>query len=106
DAFCSIAESSQIPTDANPAGQNWSRANDPNLDELCRQGSQEVDINKRVQIYKQLQAEWKDFLPTIELYERPNVFTHSTNFGNFPPNRNTCLAVCNAADWFNSKGKS
>ena len=106
DAWCTTVESSQIPNDSNPSGQNWSRANDPTLDQLCQQGAQEVDINKRVDIYKKVQTEWKDFLPTIELYERPDVFTHSTNFGNFAPSVNTCLAVCNVADWFNTKGKS
>jgi len=106
DSFCTTVESSQIPTDANPAGNNWARAQDPQLDTLCQQGAQEVDVNKRVQIYKQVQTEWKDYLPTIELYERPDVFTHSTNFGNFAASVNTCLAVCNVADWFNTKGKS
>jgi len=106
DSWCSTVESSQIPTDASPSGQNWSRANDSQLDTLCQQGAQEVDINKRVEIYKKVQTEWKDYLPTIELYERPDVFTHSTTFGNFAASVNTCLAVCNAADWFNTKGKA
>ena len=106
DSWCTTVESGQIPTDANPAGQNWARANDSQLDTLCQQGAQEVDTSKRVEIYKKVQAEWKDYLPTIELYERPDVFTHSNNFGNFAPAVNTCLATCNAADWFNTKGKS
>ncbi len=106
DSWCTTVESSQIPTDANPAGQNWARATDPQLDTLCRQGAQELAINKRVAIYKQVQTEWKDYLPTIELYERPDVFMHSGHFGNFAASVNTCLATCNAADWFNTKGKS
>ena len=106
DNWCSLIESSLIPTDANPTGGNWARATDPQLDTLCQQGAQEVDINKRVDIYKKVQAEWKDYLPTIELYERPDVFSHATNFGNFAGAVNTCLATCNAADWFNTRGKS
>jgi peptide/nickel transport system substrate-binding protein len=106
DSWCATVEIGQIPTAASPSGQNWSRANDPTLDSLCLQGAGEVDITKRVAIYKQAQAEWKDYLPTIELYERPDVFSHSDTFGNFMPTVNTCLAVCNAADWFNTKGKS
>ena len=106
DSWCTTVESGQIPTDANPSGQNWARANDSQLDTLCQQGAQEVDTSKRVEIYKKVQAEWKDYLPTIELYERPDVFTHSNNFGNFAAAVNTCLATCNAADWFNTKGKS
>jgi peptide/nickel transport system substrate-binding protein len=106
DSWCTTIESSQIPTSANPAGQNWARATDPQLDTLCKQGANEVDITKRVAIYKQLQAEWKDYAPTLQMYERPDVFSHSTNYGNFAPAVNTCLATCNAADWFNTKGKS
>jgi peptide/nickel transport system substrate-binding protein len=106
DSFCSTVEIGQIPTAANPAGNNWSQANDPTLDGFCTQGAQSVDINARIGIYKQVQAEWKDFLPTIELYERPDVFSHISNFGNFAPMVNSCLATCNAADWFNTKGKS
>jgi peptide/nickel transport system substrate-binding protein len=106
DIFCTNVEIGQIPTAANPSGANWSQANDTKLDSLCLSGAQEVDINKRVAIYKQVQAEWKDFLPTIELYERPDVFSHASNFGNFAPMVNGCLAICNGADWFNTKGKS
>jgi peptide/nickel transport system substrate-binding protein len=106
DSFCTTVEIGQIPTAANPSGSNWAQSNDPQLDTLCSQGFAELDTTKRVAIYKQVQAEWKDFLPTIELYERPDVYSHITNFGNFAPAVNTCLATCNAADWFNTKGKS
>jgi peptide/nickel transport system substrate-binding protein len=106
DSWCGTVESSQIPTAANPAGQNWARATDTTLDTLCAQGAGEVDVTKRIAIYKQVQTEWKDYQPTIELYERPDVFSHASNFGNFAPSVNTCLAVCNAADWFNTKGKA
>jgi len=106
DSWCALVESGQIPTDANPTGGNWARATDPQLDKLCQQGAQEVDITKRVQIYKQVQAEWKDYVPTIELYERPDVFSHAKNFGNFAGSVNSCLATCNSPDWFNTRGKS
>jgi|GEM_PF-1776944 len=106
DSWCGIVESNQIPSNASPSGQNWSRATDPTLDSLCAQGFGEVDVTKRVAIYKQVQAEWKDYLPTIELYERPEVYSVASNFGNFAAAVNTCVATCNAADWFNTKGKS
>jgi peptide/nickel transport system substrate-binding protein len=106
DSWCGIVESNQIPSNASPSGQNWSRATDPTLDSLCAQGFGEVDVNKRIAIYKQVQAEWKDYLPTIELYERPEVYSTASNFGNFAAAVNTCVATCNAADWFNTKGKS
>jgi peptide/nickel transport system substrate-binding protein len=106
DSFCTAVESALIPTAANPSGGNYSQVNDPTIDQLCKQGSGEVDITKRIAIYKQVQAEWRDFTPTISLYERPDVYSKVANFGNFAPTVNLCLATCNAADWFNTKGKS
>jgi len=106
DSWCTIVESTQIPSSANAAGQNWSRANDPALDTACKTGYSTVDQNARIAAYKTVQSEWRDYLPTTQLYERPDVFTHSTKFGNFAPSVNTCLATCNAADWYNTAGKS
>ena len=106
DSWCSTVESNQIPTTASPSGQNWGRATDPTLDSLCAQGAGTVDVTQRIAIYKQVQAEARDYQVYIELYERPDVFTAANNFGNFAPTVNLCVAVCNAADWFNTKGKS
>jgi len=103
--WCLTVQSDQIGSPANPSGQNYGQTNDPKMDDLCKQGAATVDLAKRVEIYKKVQAEWKDFTPTISLYERPDVFSHSANFGNFAPSVNTCLAVCNATDWFNKAGK-
>jgi len=107
DAWCAgVIESSQIPTNANPSGGNYSQYSNPTMDQLCQQGAGEVDTTKRIAIYKQVQALWRDDTPTIGLYERPEVFSKASNFGNFMPGVNLCLYVCNGADWFNTKGKS
>ena len=95
----------QIPSPQNPSGTNWNRANDPKLTDLITQGENTIDITQRIDIYKKAQAEWRDYLPTIELYERPDVFGLDAAFGNFNPSVNTCLATCNAPDWFH-KGVS
>ena len=105
DGWASTALSGQIPTNASPTGSNWNRANDPKLDELLTAGENELDVTKRVAIYKQVTAEWLDYLPTIEMYERPDVFAVGNAFGNFFPTVNTCLSTCNATDWFH-KGAS
>jgi peptide/nickel transport system substrate-binding protein len=95
----------QIPSQANPSGVNWNRANDPKLTDLMTRGENTIDVGQRVVMYKQAQAEWRDYLPTIELYERPDVFGVGNAFGNFNATVNTCLATCNAPDWFH-KGAS
>ncbi|HYL08401.1 MAG TPA: ABC transporter substrate-binding protein, partial [Candidatus Udaeobacter sp.] len=103
DSWCATLEIGQIPTAANPSGVNWTYINDPTLDSLCQKGASEVDINQRVAIYKQMEQEWKKQQPSADLYERPNVYTMTTAFGNFLPTANSCIAVCNAADWFHGK---
>ncbi|HYM50882.1 MAG TPA: peptide ABC transporter substrate-binding protein [Candidatus Limnocylindrales bacterium] len=100
DSWATTVLPGQIPSAQNPAGANWNRANDPKLTDLLQQGENTIDITQRVAIYKKAQAEWRDYLPTIELYERPDVFGVGTAFGNFNPTVNTCLATCNAPDWF------
>jgi peptide/nickel transport system substrate-binding protein len=105
DSWCgSLLVSGQIPSATNPSGQNWSFLKDPKMDTLCANGANTVDIAKRTQIYKDVEKEWAAQQPTAPLYERPDVFTLATSFGNFMPSVNSCIAVCNAADWF--KGKS
>ena len=105
DTWASTALPGQIPTAANPSGQNWDRMNDPKLTDLFTQGENSIDITKRVDIYKKAQAEWRDYTPTIQLYERPDVYGVDNVFGNFFPSVNTCLATCNAPDWYH-KGAS
>lgn len=103
DSWCAILESTQIPTAANPSGVNWSFIKDPTLDSLCKKGASEIDVQKRVSIYKQVEQQWKQQQPQSDLYERPTVYTMAGYFGNFMPSANTCIAVCNAADWFHGK---
>jgi len=106
DSFASYVAVNQIPTPTNQSGGNWGHANDPALDTLFQQGAATLDINKRISLYNQAQAEWLDNAPTVQLYERPGVFTYSANFGNFAPSENSALSIWNMPDWFNSKGKS
>jgi peptide/nickel transport system substrate-binding protein len=106
DSFASYVAANQIPTPTNQSGGNWGHANDPALDNLFAQGASTLDITKRISLYNQAQAEWLDSAPTVQLYERPDVFTFSANFGNFSGSANNALAIWNMADWFNTKGKS
>jgi peptide/nickel transport system substrate-binding protein len=106
DSFASSVATNQIPGPTNQSGANWGHASDPALDTLFQQGAATLDINKRISLYNQAQAEWLDYMPTVQLYERPDVFTYSANFGNFSGSANSALAIWNMTDWFNVKGKS
>ena len=100
DTFCSTLTSDQIPTDANPSGGNWDRTNDPVFDQDCKTGRSTIDDSKRTAAYKSLQEEYHKYQPWAILYIRPDVFSYNPSFGNFTPEVNLCLAVCNAVDWF------
>src|SRR5579864_1606550 len=100
DSWCTLVESSQIPSPTNPSGQNWSYFKDPQIDTLCAQGASTVDIDKRATIYHNVDAQYQKDLNVVGMYERPDVFTLAPYFGNFMPSVNSCIAVCNAADWF------
>jgi peptide/nickel transport system substrate-binding protein len=107
DSFASYVAVNQIPSPTNQSGGNWGHANDPALDALFQQGANSLDITKRIDLYNQAQKEWVDNAPTVQLYERPDVFTYSTaSFGNFAGSANAALAIWNMVDWFNLKGKS
>jgi peptide/nickel transport system substrate-binding protein len=106
DSFASYVAANQIPSPTNQSGGNWGHANDPALDALFASGANTLDIAKRTTLYNQAQAEWLDYAPTVQLYERPDVFTYSSNFANFAGSANNALAIWNMADWFNTKGKS
>jgi len=106
DSFASYVAVNQIPSPTNQSGGNWGHANDPALDALFAQGANTLDIAQRTTLYNQAQAEWLDYAPTVQLYERPDVFTYNSNFSNFAGSANNALAIWNMADWFNTKGKS
>ncbi|HEY1161646.1 MAG TPA: peptide ABC transporter substrate-binding protein [Candidatus Dormibacteraeota bacterium] len=107
DSFASYVAVNQIPSPTNQSGGNWGHANDPALDALFAQGANVLDIPKRIDLYNKAQAEWLDNAPTVQLYERPDVFSfNTTNFGNFSGSANSALAIWNMADWFNVRGKS
>ena len=95
----------QIPSAANGSGANWGRNDDVKLSDLFRRGAAVVDIAERTKIYRQAADEWRDYVPQISLYERPDVFSHDAAFGNFVPAVNSCVSSCNAADWYR-KGKA
>lgn len=105
DSWGLIALKGQIPSAANPSGQNWGRWRDDKLDSLFTQGENTVDLNKRIDIYNQAQREWESYSGQIELYVRPDVFTYAPVFGNFIPDSPN-LGSWNAADWFRRTGSS
>jgi peptide/nickel transport system substrate-binding protein len=92
--------SSEIPTDQSPSGGNFSRVNDPQVDQALTDGGKELDPAKRHTIYVNLLKHIIEQVYTIPMYLRPNVTLTSTNIANYFPNPTSAGNEWNIADWF------
>lgn len=73
--LCIIFCSKNIPTKKNGlVGQNWTRTNDPTIDETWQQVDVTLDEAPRAEAAKAAQAALADYLVSIPLYQKPNVF--------------------------------
>ncbi len=93
-------DSTQIPSDKNPAGQNFSRVNDPMVDQLLNQGSGTIDATKRSDIFKQLQKYIISQVYTIPLYLRPNITLTDNKVGNYFDNPTSAGNEWNIGEWY------
>ncbi|HEY7124301.1 MAG TPA: peptide ABC transporter substrate-binding protein [Ktedonobacterales bacterium] len=93
-------DSTQIPSDANPAGGNYERVNDPQVDQLLEQGRTTLDPAKRHDIYVTLQKLLIQDVYTIPMYLRPNITLTSDNVGNYIDNPTSAGNTWNVGDWF------
>jgi peptide/nickel transport system substrate-binding protein len=102
DAGASLTEfaSSEIPSDASPSGGNYTRVNDPVVDQALADGGKELDPTKQRTIYVNLIKHLVDQVYTIPMYLRPNVTLTSTNVANFFPNPTSTGNEWNMGDWF------
>jgi peptide/nickel transport system substrate-binding protein len=92
--------SSQIPSDANPAGGNTERVNDPDVDKLLDEGRTTLDPVKRHDIYVTLQKLLIQKAYVIPMYLRPNITLTSLNVGNYTDNPTAAGNEWNASDWY------
>jgi peptide/nickel transport system substrate-binding protein len=92
--------STEIPTDASPQGGNYSRVNDPQVDQALKDGGSELDPAKQHTIYVNLLKHIVEQVYTIPMYLRPNITLTSTNVANFFPNPTSAGNEWNVGDWF------
>jgi peptide/nickel transport system substrate-binding protein len=103
DAEYGIYDSTQIPSASNPSGGNYQRVNNPQVDKDLTLGRYTVDINKRIQYYKDFQKIIiAQQVYTLPLYIRPNITTHNTAVNNFVPSPSSVGNEWNVADWWRS----
>jgi peptide/nickel transport system substrate-binding protein len=96
--------SSQIPSDANPAGSNYQRTNDPKLDQQLEAGRTTIDPAKRSQIYKDIQEYFIDQQAyQVPLYLRPNIVLTDNIVGNYFSTPVSLGNEWNIGEWYRTQ---
>jgi peptide/nickel transport system substrate-binding protein len=61
------------------ANFNWSRLNDPDIDQMLENGREEIDADKRKQIYVDLEKKLMDIAPGVPLIDQYSVWALRSN---------------------------
>lgn len=93
-------QSSQIPSDQNPAGGNSERVSDKYIDQLFSQALTTVDPAQNAAIYKKLLHYVSDQMYELPLYARPNINLVDSRVGNFFANPTSQGDQWNICDWY------
>ena len=72
----------EIPSAANPAGGNWSGVCIDELDVLMDQQATEVDLNKRIALFSEIEKIWKDEVFWLGVRTDTDFWSLSTNLLN------------------------
>jgi peptide/nickel transport system substrate-binding protein len=99
-AWSQVGASRQIPSANTPAGGNWNRCRDPELDRRLVAGESTLEAGKRQAAYLALQREWLAYHCTMTLFEWPEVRQVAARMHNFSPAGGAQGDVWNAADWW------
>jgi peptide/nickel transport system substrate-binding protein len=99
-AWAPFAIGSAAPGSSNPGGRNWSRCQDPRLDQDFAVGESTLDPARRRAAYLDAAAEWQRNGCTIPLYEWPSVVQVTSRLHNLAPNPTLAMDTWNAADWW------
>jgi len=83
-----------------PEGQNNPRINNPELTELLREGSTEVDPARRVEIYHKVADILVDETPVVPLFWYTSIDPCDERLRNYHPNPTQSADTWNAAQWY------
>ena len=82
------------------AGSNNAQYSNPEVDRLLEEGAQSFDLEKRKEIYREVQAIIREDLPFLPLFRYTNVFGRKAGLDGFVVNANTRTESWNAATWY------
>jgi peptide/nickel transport system substrate-binding protein len=86
-------------TNASLCGQNWNHYANPQVDSLFDQALATTNTTKATTLYNQIDAIlWKDMV-TLPLFQQPQLFGWTSNYGNVVPNTSSLGFSWNADAW-------
>jgi peptide/nickel transport system substrate-binding protein len=86
-------------TNTNVCGSNWDHYADPQVDKLFNKALTNVNTTQAAQQYNQIDSIlWKD-MATLPLFQQPQLFGWSANYGNIIPNTSSTGLPWNANQW-------
>jgi peptide/nickel transport system substrate-binding protein len=83
-----------------PNGQNHPRIRHPELTALLEKGANEIDVDRRIEIYRDVTNILVDEVPVIPLFWYTAVDAHTTRLQNFKPNPTQSADTWNAHTWY------
>jgi peptide/nickel transport system substrate-binding protein len=91
-------------TNTSLCGNNWDHYADPKVDKLFDRALSTVDPEQASILYNKVDGLlWKD-MPTLPLFQQPQLFGWSTNYANIVPNTSSIGIPWNANQWGVSAG--
>ena len=86
-------------TNASLCGSNWDHYANPQVDKLFNQALSNINTGQAAQQYNQIDSLlWKD-MATLPLFQQPQLFGWSSNYGNVIPNTSNTGIPWNANQW-------
>ena len=82
------------------SGSNNAQYSNPEVDALLEEGARTFDVERRKEIYKQVQAIIRDDLPFLPIFRYTNVYGWKEGLEGFEPNSNTRTESSHAAAWY------
>jgi peptide/nickel transport system substrate-binding protein len=103
--ICSTFCSENIPTTANPSGQNWTRLASPAIDTPWKQVDKELDETKRKDLVEAGQKALADELPGLPIDPFPDILIYNSAKLNGPIDHNFAFGpFANMNEWWCTGG--
>jgi peptide/nickel transport system substrate-binding protein len=89
----------EIPTDQNPAGQNYYRYENEEVTRLLSESDRVLDVQQRADLIRQAQEIMAEDLPILPMYQRPEYYAYAENLTGPVVNPTLAGPFWNMAEW-------